>query len=33
MLQDILCAVRAAVREFRRLRWRRQRVRNVETPF
>lgn len=33
MFADLRAALRAAVREYRRLRWRRQRVRNVETPF
>lgn len=33
MLQDILIALRAAVREYRRLRWRKQRIKQISLPF
>jgi hypothetical protein len=33
MLQDLIAALHAAVREFRRRRWAKQRVRQVTLPF
>jgi hypothetical protein len=33
MLHDLIAAYRAAVREFTRRRWLRQRTRNIHLPF
>jgi hypothetical protein len=33
MFRDLLAAIRTAVREYKRLRWVRQRVRQITLPF